>query len=61
VTLPTLTDIPGWPYIIENKPANNDLSRYFVAGTLLQRSSMTQLGNSLVLPFGGHCDNFNYT
>lgn len=61
VTLPTLTDISGWPYIIANKPATNDLTRYFVAGTVLQRSAITQLGNTLVLPFGGHCDNFNYT
>ena len=61
MTLPALADIPGWPYIIENKPANNDLARYFIAGTVLQRSGVVQLGNSLVLAFGGHCDNFNYT
>ena len=61
VNLPSLTDVPGWPYILPNKPANNDLSRYFIAGTVLQRSALSQVGNSLVVAFGGHCDNFNYT
>lgn len=61
VTLPNLQDIAGWPYIIPNKPADNDLARYFIAGTVLQRPGLVQVGNSIVAGFGGHCDNFNYT
>jgi hypothetical protein len=61
VTLPSLTDIPGWPYVIPNVGADNDPARYFIAGTVLQRTGVVQTGNSLVLGFGGHCDNFNYT
>lgn len=28
---------------------------------MLQRTGVVQTGNSIVLGFGGHCDNFNYT
>lgn len=61
VTLPSLTDIPGWPYVIPNVGADNDPARYFLGGTVLQRTGVVQTGNSIVLGFGGHCDNFNYT
>ncbi|KAH8881048.1 hypothetical protein GQ53DRAFT_519509 [Thozetella sp. PMI_491] len=60
VKLPNLTDVPGFPIIIGG-PATNDPTRYFVAGTVLQRPGLAIIGNSIIAGFGGHCDNFNYT
>jgi hypothetical protein len=59
--LPALTNVPGYPIIIDGSYANNDPTRYFVGGTLLQRPGLAMIGNSVVAGFGGHCDNFNYT
>lgn len=61
VQLPALTNIPGYPIIMEGHYATNDHTRYFVGGTLLQRPGLAMIGNSIVAGFGGHCDNFNYT
>ena len=61
VQLPALTNIPGYPIIMEGHYATNDPTRYFVGGTLLQRPGLAMIGNSIVAGFGGHCDNFNYT
>lgn len=61
VRLPTLQDVQGFPVSIDGHYANNDPTRYFVGGTLLQRPGLTSIGNSIVAGFGGHCDNFNYT
>lgn len=61
VKLPALQDVQGFPVILEGHNANNDPSRYFVGGTLLQRPALTAIGNTIVAGFGGHCDNFNYS
>ncbi|KUJ06410.1 uncharacterized protein LY89DRAFT_412163 [Mollisia scopiformis] len=60
VQLPGLTDVPGFPTIISGN-ADNDPTRYFIAGTLNQRPSLNVIGNTIIAGFGGHCDNFNYT
>lgn len=60
VKLPALTDVSGFPVIIQGN-ANNDRTRYFIGGTVLQRPGLAMLGNTIVAGFGGHCDNFNYT
>jgi hypothetical protein len=56
-----LTDVSGYPIVIDGNFANNDHTRYFVGGTLLQRPGLAMVGNSIIAGFGGHCDNFNYT
>jgi len=61
VKLPTLADAPGFPISLEGHNANNDNTRYFVGGTVLQRPGLAFVGNSIVAGFGGHCDEFNYT
>ncbi|KAF8848127.1 hypothetical protein BDZ45DRAFT_754182 [Acephala macrosclerotiorum] len=61
VQLPSLTDVTGFPIILEGHYANNDPTRYFVGGTLLNRPGLAMIGNSVIGGFGGHCDNFNYT
>lgn len=61
VKIPTLTDVAGFPIIIDGHYANNDNTRYFVGGTLLNRPGLAMIGNIVVGGFGGHCDNFNYT
>jgi len=61
VHIPTLTDVAGYPIIIDGRAADNDGTRYFVGGTVLQRPGLAMVGNSVVAGFGGHCDNFNYT
>ncbi|EPE33080.1 WSC-containing protein [Glarea lozoyensis ATCC 20868] len=58
--LPSLSDVSGFPVVVEG-PAENDKSRYFLGGTVLQRASLASVGNSIVAGFAGHCDNFNYT
>jgi hypothetical protein len=55
-----LTDVPGFPTIISGN-ADNDPTRYFIAGTLNQRPSLNMIGSTVIAGFGGHCDNFNYT
>ncbi|KAJ9145434.1 WSC domain-containing protein [Pleurostoma richardsiae] len=61
VKIPTLEDVAGFPVSLEGHFANNDNTRYFVGGTVLQRPGLAVLGDSIVAGFGGHCDNFNYT
>jgi hypothetical protein len=61
VKLPTLQDVAGWPVSLEGHNANNDASRYFIGGTVLQRVGLVSVGDSIIAGFGGHCDNFNYT
>jgi len=60
IQLPGLTDVSGFPTIISGN-ADNDPTRYFIAGTLNQRPSLNMIGNTVIAGFGGHCDNFNYT
>ena len=40
---------------------DTDVCSYFVGGTILQRTSLASVGNSIITGFAGHCDNFNYT
>ena len=61
VQLPSLTDVPGFPVTIDGKSADNDATRYFLGGTVLQRPAVVSVGNNIVAGFGGHCDLFNYT
>lgn len=56
-----LTDRPGFPVLIDGHSADNDPIRYFIGGTVLQRPSLTMIGNVVYGTFGGHCDLFNYT
>ena len=56
-----LTDRPGFPVLIDGHNADNDPTRYFIGGTVLQRPSLTQVGSTIYGTFGGHCDLFNYT
>ncbi|KAL8776247.1 MAG: hypothetical protein Q9213_008342 [Squamulea squamosa] len=56
-----LTDRPGFPVLVDGNYANNDPTRYFVGGTVLQRPSVTLIGSTVYGAFGGHCDLFNYT
>ncbi|CZS88993.1 uncharacterized protein RCO7_04645 [Rhynchosporium graminicola] len=61
VNLPSLVDVAGFPIVIDGHNANNDPTRYFVGGTILQRPGLAMLGNTIIGGFGGHCDKFNYT
>lgn len=56
-----MTAVAGYPIIIDGHAANNDPTRYFVGGTVLNRPGLAMIGDSIVAGFGGHCDNFNYT
>lgn len=61
VKLPSLADVSGFPVLIDGHSANNDPTRYFLGGTVLQRPGLAMLGNTIVAGFGGHCDHWNYT
>lgn len=61
LNLPSLTDAPGFPVLLDGHSADNDPTRYFVGGVVLQRPSLTTLNGVIVAGFGGHCDLFNYT
>lgn len=61
VDINTLQDLPGYPILIDGTVADNDDQKYFVGGIILQRPSLTQIGNMVYGGFGGHCDLFNYT
>lgn len=61
VNINTLQDVPGYPILIDGAVADNDDQKYFVGGIILQRPSLTQIGNMVYGGFGGHCDLFNYT
>lgn len=59
--LPTLADVPGFPYLMDGNRADNDPTRYFVGGTVLQRPALATANGAILVAFGGHCDLFNYT
>ncbi|KAK3330104.1 WSC domain-containing protein [Apodospora peruviana] len=59
--LPTLADAPGFPVLMDGNRADNDPTRYFVGGTVLQRPALATLNGAILVAFGGHCDLFNYT
>lgn len=61
VDIITLSDKPGFPVLIDGHNADNDPTRYFIGGTVLQRPSLTLIGGNVYGSFGGHCDLFNYT
>ncbi len=61
VNVITLEDAPGFPVQIDGHFADNDPTRYFNGGVVLQRPSVVQLQGVVVGGFGGHCDQFNYT
>ncbi|KAI4247917.1 MAG: hypothetical protein LQ352_006058 [Teloschistes flavicans] len=61
VNILDLTDRPGFPVLIDGHNADNDPTRYFVGGTVLQRPSLTLIDGNVYGTFGGHCDLFNYT
>ncbi|KAL8772354.1 MAG: hypothetical protein Q9194_004646 [Teloschistes cf. exilis] len=61
VNILDLTDRPGFPVLIDGNNADNDPTRYFVGGTVLQRPSLTLIDGNVYGTFGGHCDLFNYT
>ena len=56
-----LTDRPGFPVLVDGHNADNDPTRYFLGGTVLQRPALTLVGGNVFGGFGGHCDKFNYT
>ena len=61
VNINTLQEIDGYPLLIDGLPADNDPAKVFIGGIILQRPSLTQIGNMIYAGFGGHCDLFNYT
>lgn len=61
VDINTLADKPGFPVLIDGHYADNDHARYFIGGTVLQRTALTMIDNVVVGGYGGHCDLFNYT
>ncbi|TVY75584.1 WSC domain-containing protein [Lachnellula suecica] len=61
VDVNTLKDRPGFPVLIDGHFADNDNTRYFVGGTVLQRPSLSMINGTVLGGFGGHCDLFNYT
>lgn len=61
VNFVTLQDQPGFPVLIDGHFADNDPTRYFNGGTVLQRPSLTSTNGVVIGGFGGHCDQFNYT
>ncbi|KAH0537068.1 hypothetical protein FGG08_006109 [Glutinoglossum americanum] len=61
VDIKDLSDRPGFPVLIDGHNADNDPSRYFVGGTVLQRPALTLLKGIVYGGFGGHCDKYNYT
>ncbi|KAK3335420.1 WSC domain-containing protein [Cercophora scortea] len=59
--LPTLADVPGFPVLMDGSRADNDPTRYFIGGTVLQRPALATVNGAILVAFGGHCDLFNYT
>lgn len=47
--------------MIDGHYADNDPTRYFLGGTILQRPSVAISNGVVIGGFGGHCDFFNYT
>ncbi|PGH27599.1 hypothetical protein AJ80_00612 [Polytolypa hystricis UAMH7299] len=61
VDINTLEDIEGFPIMVDGIPADNDPRKVFIGGTILQRPSLVQIGDTVFAGFGGLCDQFNYT
>ncbi|KAK3327788.1 WSC domain-containing protein [Cercophora scortea] len=57
----TLQEKPGFPTWVEGTPADNDNTRYFTGGGVLQRTALNLINGVVYAGFGGHCDMFNYT
>ncbi|KAH8879637.1 WSC-domain-containing protein [Thozetella sp. PMI_491] len=57
----TLKERPGFPTNVEGKFADNDNTRYFTGGGVLQRTSLNMINGVVYAGFGGHCDMYNYT
>jgi hypothetical protein len=55
VDINTLEDVYP-PILIDGTSADNAPAKYFVGGVVLQRPSLTQIGNIVYGAFGGHCD-----
>jgi len=52
----TLQEKPGFPVNIQGAPADNDNTRCFTGGTVLQRPSLNIVNGVVFAGFGGHCD-----
>ncbi|KAK2788914.1 hypothetical protein FQN52_006447 [Onygenales sp. PD_12] len=61
IDITTLEDLPGFPILVDGIPADNDPRKIFIGGTILQRTSLVQVGDFVYAGFGGLCDQFNYT
>lgn len=57
----TLAEKPGFPTNIEGVGADNDQTRRFTGGGVLQRPSLNLINGVVYAGFGGHCDQYNYT
>lgn len=51
--LPDLAEVTGFPVIIDGHYADNDHTRYFLGGTVLQRPALTSLNGVVIGAFGG--------
>ena len=51
--LPSLQDVSGFPVLIDGHNADNDPTRYFVGGTVLQRPSLATVNGNIIAAFGG--------
>lgn len=54
--LPDLTEVTGFPVAIDGHYADNDHTRYFLGGTVLQRPALTSLNGVVIGGFGGVCN-----
>jgi hypothetical protein len=52
----TLKEKPGFPVNLQGRPADNDKTRWFTGGTVLQRPSLNIVNGVVFAGFGGHCD-----
>lgn len=57
----TLAERPGFPTNLEGVGADNDATRRFIGGSMLQRPSLNLINGVVYAGFGGHCDQYNYT
>jgi hypothetical protein len=57
----TLAERPGFPTWIEGQHADNDATRYFTGGGVLQRPALNLINGVVYTGFGSHCSLFNYT
>ncbi|KAK5122072.1 hypothetical protein LTR85_004318 [Meristemomyces frigidus] len=61
VNVGDLSDVDGYPILVEGSAADNDARKICVGRTILQRPSLLQVGSMIYGAFGGHCDLYNYT